>query len=417
MLSSWRVDRSRQKRMALSLIRIVLSVAILSEFVLSFRVAGGGAHYIYLASSFDHGLFSVNNLPEYFQDKVLIGQDTYLPLPPMPGILLMPFAGVAGVAFDELWLGYLLSAFNVLLVLILLKQLSIPLEQRRFLLILFFFGTIYLAVMTVGRSWFLAQIAATLFLLLAITETLSRRRVWLIAIWLGFSFLSRSTTILSLPFFIWLLHSDRGPDDRLHGWLVLGFQMIAGLAVPLSFFLYYNYARFGSPIETGYANAVVGGDTLRSAMNYGLFSLVHVPKNIYALLLAGPQAYPSFTAPVLQFPYIYPSPWGMGIFFTTPAFVYGLLADRRERIVKAAWLAIGFILVPLLTYYGIGWVQFGYRYALDFYPFLFLLTALGISRRFDRKARALVLCCVAINIWGAWWQSIAFFRLPLGMYY
>lgn len=188
--------------MALSLIRIVLSVAILSEIVLSFRVAGGGAHYIYLASSFDQGLFSVNNLPEYFQDKVLIGQNTYLPLPPMPGILLMPFAGVAGIAFDEIWLGYLLSAFNVLLVLILLKQLSIPLEQRRFLLILFFFGTIYLPVMTVGRSWFLAQIAATLFLFLAITETLSRRRVWLIGIWLGFSFLSRSTTILSLPFFI-----------------------------------------------------------------------------------------------------------------------------------------------------------------------------------------------------------------------
>jgi hypothetical protein len=168
-------------------------------------------------------------------------------------------------------------------------------------------------------------------------------------------------------------------------------------------------------LETGYAHAIVVSPVLAEALQYGLFSPAHLAKNLYALFLAMPQPYPSFSAPTLEFPYIYPSPWGMGIFFTTPAFVYIFAANWRERLTQAAWLAIGLVLIPLILYYGIGWVQFGYRYALDFYPFLFILTALGLSRRFDRAACVLIVASVIINIWGAWWQMYGFWMLPTGL--
>jgi hypothetical protein len=161
-------------------------------------------------------------------------------------------------------------------------------------------------------------------------------------------------------------------------------------------------------LETGYGLAALWGQTLPAARDAGLFSLAHLPKNLYALLLATPQAYPSLQAPVLAFPYLYPSPWGMGLFFTTPAFLYLWRARLRERMVRGAWLATCLVLIPIVTYYGVGWMQFGYRYALDAYPFLFVLMARGLGPRVTRAALALIALSVLINIWGAWWQIIGF---------
>ncbi len=393
--------------------RVLVSVAVLATVIGSLLRGWQGAHHFaYLADAFARGSFAVTGLPEGYPDKIVIGDAVYIPLAPMPAILLMPLAAVGGTAVDERWLAFAFTAANVLLANTLLERLAIPVARRRWLLLLFFCGTIYLAAFAIGRSWFLAQIVAVTFLLCAITETLGKRRAWLIGAWLGLAFLTRAPTIFALPFFLWMLKPAE-TSWRASRWLVTTVaQLAVGLALPMFFFLYYNAARFGNPLDTGYGHAVVGSAVLEAALQQGLFSPVHLAKNLYALLLAMPLAYPSFSAPVLVFPYIYPSPWGMGIFFTTPAFVYAFRADWRARVVRLAWLAVGLIAVPLLLYYGVGWVQFGYRYALDFYPFLFVLTARGIARRFDVTARALTVASVLINVWGAWWQMYGFWMLP-----
>ncbi len=91
----------------------------------------------------------------------------------------------------------------------------------------------------------------------------------------------------------------------------------------------------------------------------------------------------------------------MSIFVSTPLFVYAFFARREKRVI-AAWLAAIAILIPLLMYYGIGYIQFGYRYASDFYPFLFIPTALELNRRFSRFTPLAIIGCAAINLWGAW---------------
>jgi phosphoglycerol transferase MdoB-like AlkP superfamily enzyme len=120
------------------------------------------------------------------------------------------------------------------------------------------------------------------------------------------------------------------------------------------------------------------------------------------LLLQGPLPFPSIDAPVLQFPYLVPSAWGMGIFFTSPALLLAFRASKRERMTQASWLAILFVLASLSTYYGVGWVQFGYRYALDFIPFALLLVARSMSATENRWARALIIASVLVNLWGAY---------------
>jgi hypothetical protein len=59
-------------------------------------------------------------------------------------------------------------------------------------------------------------------------------------------------------------------------------------------------------------------------------------------------------------------------------------------------------------YYGVGWVQFGYRYALDFMPFLWLLIAIALRRhRLDiyhpTTPLWLIVAGTLVNLWGAYW--------------
>lgn len=372
-------------------------------------------HFPYLAESLLQGAFTVNHIQTFHPDLVHWGENLYIPLAPMPAILLMPFVAVFGVSFDDRWLAILSALATCLVIWRVLQHLEVPRAIRKTCLILFFLGTIYLASLVEGRSWFLSHIVATLFMFLAIDEALSTRRALLIGIWGGLAFLTRSPTVFALPAFLyWLRPAEtRWSDMRWLGQTSV--RLAFGYTVAFFFFGYYNYARFGSVFETGYGLASVATPTLFEAMSFGLFSPIHLAKNIYSFLLAMPQAYPSFNAPVLEFPYLYPSPWGMGLFFTTPAFICIFSPSWRDRVVRGAWLGALLVLIPLVFYYGVGWIQFGYRYALDLYPFLFVLVALGFKTRPRRFLNALVGVCVAINVWGAWWQAIGFFSLPFNL--
>lgn len=376
----------------------ILSVILIGFFPYDFRAA----HFVYLADSFAHGTLAVDALPNSYSDVVTFNGHLYLPLGPLPGLLLAPVALIFGHAFSEYPFTLLAAALSVLALNGVLKRLSIQAEQRKWLLALFFCGTLYLAALVQGNSWFLSHVLSVLLLLVVIWEMLGQRRMPLVGLCLGGAFLTRSTTVLGVVFVLLLLWRDRELTARRLALLALGF------APAFLFFTAYNFARFGSPFETGYALARVNGRVLTEALSYGLFSPVHIPKNLYMLFLAMPQPVPDWSAPVLRFPYVLPSAWGMGILFTTPAFVYAARARLEWRTV-AAWFTVLVILVPLLLYYGVGWIQFGYRYALDFYPFLFIPTALAIAARWSWKAQTLIVLCLLINIWGAWCTQLGWF--------
>ena len=56
--------------------------------------------------------------------------------------------------------------------------------------------------------------------------------------------------------------------------------------------------------------------------------------------------------------------------------------------------------MPSLLYMNSGWVQFGYRFALDYMVFLIMLIAIG-GRPFGRVAKTLIVIGIAINLFGA----------------
>jgi hypothetical protein len=59
----------------------------------------------------------------------------------------------------------------------------------------------------------------------------------------------------------------------------------------------------------------------------------------------------------------------------------------------------------VLLYYGGGVVQYGFRYSLDFTPFLIALMAIGSHRWAGRRERILVLASAASVLVGICWYA------------
>ncbi len=374
-----------------------------------------GDHYVYLAEHLVHGELSVNDIPAGYSDVITWQGDKYLPFGPLPAVLLVPFLPLMHLlgTRESSLAAYLLTLLNVLLLARILKQIGISDEQRKWALLLMFGGTVYFSMAVVAATWYFAHIVATTCLLLAITEALGKKRMLLVGLCLGLAEATRFDLLFALPFFVWAIWQGRNVTqdntqahvnwhDYLSSYSLIRYAaLLGGLTVPLLLVLGYNYGRFGSPFENGYGLAAVTSPMLAAAYEGGFFSLAHLPKNLFALLLQGPLPYPAEDAATLQFPYMQPSPWGMSILLTSPAILYAFRAKWKEPLVRACWVTTIAIGATLLPYYWTGFVQFGYRYALDFIPFLLLLVALGLPKPLTAWSRVLILISVAVNIWGA----------------
>jgi hypothetical protein len=63
------------------------------------------------------------------------------------------------------------------------------------------------------------------------------------------------------------------------------------------------------------------------------------------------------------------------------------------------------VALPVFLYYGGGVVQYGFRYSLDFTPFLIALMAIGSERWRGRREKVLVLASVGSLLIGIWWYA------------
>jgi hypothetical protein len=104
-----------------------------------------------------------------------------------------------------------------------------------------------------------------------------------------------------------------------------------------------------------------------------------------------------------------PSEFGMSVLFTSSPLVFAAFARRRDPLRTACWLALILIPIPTLMYYSAGWVQYGYRYIMDYLPFLMILTAFGFednqSRTSFRIKVILIVLSIALGFWGRYWGT------------
>lgn len=346
-------------------------------------------HYVYQSQAFLDGRTDLQGFPKYYQDLVNYDGKYYLSSPPVPALVLLPAVAIWGTATDAVRISMLMGAINVALVWILLGRMSVKGWKQFLLTILFGFGTVHWHVATTGTTWFFAEIVAVFFLLLCLIEYFGRKRAVLMGLLLGLAALSRLPVVVGSIFFLIMLYKDGGIRRPL--------KFIAGLAVPLAFYGYFNYVRFGSPLQTGYPLHSYAAYFANDINKYGMFNLNYIPKHLYTILLMPPDY-------ISYFPFLKPKPDGMSILITTPAILYVVNAKFSESINRWAFLAVVGILLPTILWFSTGWVQFGYRYSLDFMPFILILIASGMGQTINKKMIALIAISVAVNLGGTLWS-------------
>jgi len=338
------------------------------------------------------------------------------------------------------------------------SRLAISESARRWITLLFAIGTPFWYLASLGTYWFTAHVVVVLFTMLATREALTRQRWFLVGLWLACAGFARPTALFLAPFFLIVIgysllvtrYSSRIAWCVVRNMLLFG----AALALGLSAHFAYNYARFKSFTDFGYAY-VAGAPNITSVYErYGGFNPRFVPCNLAVSLLAPPEvngAVPPFITQACAYllegvnlsdtsALITPNPLGMSIFLVTPALLIVFtplgaslrrrvnrthasfdfapegLRSRRvpaesraarqarcEPVIVAAWIGLLTTLIPLWFYHNTGSLQFGWRYLFDAAPMWIILLAAGMQK-VTRLKQGLILVSIAINLWGLLWM-------------
>lgn len=376
-------------------------------------------HYVHLARSFLHGqLHVVGNRPPGSNDWALYQGTWYVSFPPVPALVLLPAVAIWDLDTPDRLIWALLAALVPALLWLLLTRLSKQGESPRgprenlVLAALFAFGSVFFYVSVQGSVWFSAHVVASALLILYAWFSLNAAQPALAGLCLGLSFGCRPTTLLAgLVFVVEVLRAHRAqaalPDDPdLHP-LRRAARFVAGtevrpalracalfalpLAVILGAQLWFNAARFDDPFTFGHEFLQI---RWRARIEkWGLFDYHYLSKNLAVFLASLPWL---SSDP----PYVKISLHGLALWFTTPNLLWLLWPKRWDARMVGLAAAVCVVAGMNLLYQNSGWVQFGYRFSLDYMPFMFLLLALG-ARRFGPGFYLCMAFAICVNTFGA----------------
>jgi len=308
----------------------------------------------------------------------------------MPAILSTPFTLVFGNRFQQQYLAHLLGAGIVVLTMMISWTVKKDKNIALWAGILAGFGNIIWFLAATGSSWYLGQVTSAFFLTFALYESLNKKRPLLVGTLLGAAFLSRIHTIISLPIFLYLLYQK--------DWFKTYAKIALGI-FPFALFNFgYNFTRFGTVWDQAYfLLPKVLNELDKPWFSKGVVNIAYIPNNLQAIFW-------SFPIILKHPPYIQPSWSSLAIWITTPAFIFAMFSPLKEKLTQFLWLSVLSIFAIVATHGGTGWAQFGYRFAVDFYPFLLLLTIRGVVKTGLKPIHwVLLFISVVVNLWGVLW--------------
>jgi hypothetical protein len=267
---------------------------------------------------------------------------------------------------------------------------------------LFAVGSLYFFVAVQGSVWFAAHVVATAAICLYLLFSFDARRPISAGLMLGLAFLSRPATLLLAPFFLLeAIHSSRASGERPLSLASLA-SLLGRFGFPLAVLvllaMLHNFARFYDPFEFGHRFLQIRWQP--RIETWGLFDLHYLKRNLTVFLASLPWLYTSS-------PFVRIGRHGLALWFTTPNLFWSLWPKRFDATSAALWAAVIPTALCTLLYQNTGWVQFGYRFSLDYLPLIFVVIVLG-KRRFGAAFLACALFSVVVNTFGA----VTFDRYP-----
>jgi hypothetical protein len=360
-----------------------------------------------LAEAFLQGRYWLDEAPTWLNELIPADDGRwYVAYPPMPAVLALPFVAVFGREFPAQVYSSLYGGLSVGIVYLLMGRLPVALRVRDRLALtaVFAFGTCYWFVAIGGSAWYFAHVAAVLLFAASTWCALTSKPAWLAGLLLGLATLSRLPVGLALPFVLAaqlgfpgiaaLRAMDRGHLVRT----VAVFGL--GLAGPAAVYVGFNLARWGTIMDQAYVR-IPGVLEDRFYEKHGILSPWYIPRNLHAILFRSWNY-------VDDAPFLQPSWWGLGIFLTTPLYLWLFKARLRSPMVAWAVLAAALVSIPIITHGNVGITQFGYRFSLDFQLLLFVILATVVARRWTPLMAAAAVASIAFCTYAVWAISIGF---------
>lgn len=199
---------------------------------------------------------------------------------------------------------------------------------------------------------------------------------------------------VSLVFMSWILLSGFPALDKIKAALLFTVPMIFGLTL----LGWYNWARFGSPTETGLYYQLAGNHIQKNY--HDLAQLVFIPQNLFNYLIQSPSlsnVFPflnveygrsAMIIPNLRLPEFYSSQQIVGLVFLDPFLIYGLFMlllgfFRKRKASRSQAFSLDWVVVLLsaLSFSAFLFLACFFwaamRYMYDFLPSMTLLAVVG----------------------------------------
>jgi len=366
-------------------------------------------YWNWLAEAFLQGrLYLID--PPSTGDMTLYDGKWYIPNPPLPAFLILPFVALWGVeGFNSTLFSLILSSTTSVFLFLILEELSsrkwIKLSRsgNLWLVALFSLGTVQLWLAISSVMWFFCHICVLLFVAAAFYLAVKRYSPWLTGLALGLALLGRPNVFALWPaLFLMTLQLQLEMDGKFSWKRMFGWAVSSALPVFLAvgFLLYYNYLRFGNFLDFGYVNINGSARVVRLVQEYGMFNPYFIPINLRAMLFALPEL-------KAKCDYYFPSGNGLTLIATTPAFLYAIRRFKFSRWLLGCWISILISAGLLLMYHNTGAVQISYRYVMDFVIPLCLVLAFTAGERISTLLKTLIILSVGINYYAivSWYHG------------
>ena len=416
----------------LSAYRVEVGLFLFGLFVLAFFSSqrflrqSEAPHFIYQAKAWLEGRLDLDpsllpNMEDWACVREVAGQKVrcagaglpgdkwYVSFPAFPALLMVPFVALHGYQFNDTSFTVIIGALALSFCYSLLRLLSRTGESGRSevdnvaLALTLGFGTLFFYCAIRGEVWFTAEVLGVALTCLYARNAVGARRPVLAGLFYSMAVLTRTPLVFSGLFFVLECFCPK-PGERLaqlraafmgqhrEAWHRLGL-FVAGAAPLALLAAWYNVVRFGSPGEFGHRflfNNRVNVDIDR----FGLFHPAYLSRNLEAAFFKLPR----ISLSPLRLDY---DPQGLSLLLTLPFLVLLLIPRERRRLQLPLWLTVAVTALPGLFYQNTGYMQFGFRFSLDYTPYFILLLAVsGWSLR-NRAVQALIALGVLVNFWGA----------------
>lgn len=342
--------------------------------------------------------------------------ERFVSFPPGPAVLMMPGVAIFGMNFNDVLFTLLFGAGSAASLFFVLDRLrreervALNAPDVWWLTLFFAFGTCAAWCSVFGQVWFTAMVVGTFFSIWFVYFAIELRSPFWAGVMLACAFSARTPYVFASIFMAWWMFFPEGKLRRIdRAWLRDVWMFGSAPLVVGGLLLLQNYLRFESWTEFGHRYLSHGQNPL--IFHYGLFNSYFASLNLGSMLAALPQFLP-------EAPYVVISRHGLALWFSMPAMLWAiwprdlLHIDARHRLfyhqlriaAASAWVVIA---LTHIFYHNTGWVQFSYRFAMDYLVFIVLLLATS-GRVQSWLFRGAVMFGIAVNVFGA----ITFGRFP-----